>query len=82
METIDFIRYVLIPAILTYIGYNERDKMIQRQRLAMMLPKLDVESLLDKSKEVHTVEIREIYKNISRLEGKIDKIIDMLCNVK
>lgn len=78
MEILDFVRYILIPAILTYVGYNERDKMIQKQKLSVMLPKDDVQTLVEKGNEVHAVEIREIHKDINRLEVKIDKILDRL----
>lgn len=78
MEMIDFIRFVMIPTILTYIGYNERDKMIHRQKVLQTLPRDDIERLVDKSKEVHGVEIREIKSDIDRLESKIDKMIDLL----
>lgn len=80
MELLDLLKYFLVPALLCYIGYNEKDKMSMKTKVEKTSAKEDIEKLIDLKMVVHQVEIRDIKEDLRRLESKLDKVLDLLNN--
>lgn len=75
---IELLKYILIPILLCYIGYNEKDKSSMKTKVEKTVEKDDIEKLIDIKMMVHQVEIRDIKDDLRRIEGKLDKLIDSL----
>lgn len=80
MELLDLLKYFIVPALLAYAAYNERDKQTMRQVTQKTMPKEDIEKLIDLKLLVHQIEINEIKGDLARIENKLDKIVDLLNN--
>lgn len=76
MDLIDFCKYVVIPLLLAYIGFNEKDKRMIKKTLEKTAPKNEVEKLIDLKMQIHQVEIREMKGDLARIESKLDRLID------
>ncbi len=80
MELYDLIKFVLLPVMLCYIGFNERDKINMKSKLEHMVSKDDMEKFIDMKMMVHQVQIQDVEDRLERMEVKIDTIIDRLPN--
>lgn len=78
MELVDIIKYVVLPLLIAYVGYNEKDKRSMRKTIQETAPKSEIEKLIDLRMQVHQVEIREIKEDLARIERKLDKLLDRL----
>ena len=78
MEVLDLIKYILVPILLAYIGYNERDKLMIKQKLNKTPTRDDVNELIVTHLKEHAAEIRGLKGSHKRVETKIDKVIDLL----
>lgn len=66
----------IIPILLGYIAYNERDK--DNMRTKETVTKEEVEKLVDLKLVEHRVEIKEIKEDIREVKNKLDKVIEIL----
>lgn len=82
MELIEIMKIILIPMLLAYVGYNEKHKASLNLRLQGAISRSELERAVEQSKEVHAVQIRELQYDISKLEKKIDKLIEAITHVK
>ena len=78
MELYDLLKYVLLPVLLCYIGFNERDKSMMKAKSDTYMPKADVEKMIDMKLEVHNVQIQDIKDDLDRIETKLDMILERL----
>ena len=80
MELYDLLKFVLLPVMLCYIGFNERDKGTMRTKIENTSPKNDVEKLIDMKMQVHQVQIQDIKEDLERIEAKLDTILARLAS--
>ena len=66
----------LLPLIIAYVAYNERDKIKIRARNVMS--REETEKLIDLKMIENRVVIREIKEDVTELKGKLDQIIKLL----
>ena len=66
----------IVPILLGYIAYNERDK--DNMRTKETVTKEEVEKLVDLKLVEHRVEIKEIKEDIREVKNKLDKVIEIL----
>lgn len=78
MELLDLLKYFLVPCLLCYIGYNEKDKFSMKNKVEKTIEKDDIEKLIDLKMVVHQVEISGIKEDLRRIESKLDKLLDNL----
>ena len=78
MELYDLLKFVLLPVMLCYIGFNERDKMSMKTKIENTSPRNDIEKLIDMKMQVHQVQIQDIKEDLERIEAKLDTILDRL----
>lgn len=64
--------------MLAYVGYNERDKHMTKQRLNKAVSREDVNELILMSLKEHAVEIKSLKSTNTRLERKVDQVISLL----
>ena len=78
MELWQLLLYVLMPILVAYVGYNERDKSMMKQKLDQTHSKSETEHLIElKNKPIEVLQ-QEACKDIQRCNDKLDKIEDML----
>ncbi len=78
MDLFDILKYILIPVVLCYIGFNEKDKSMIKTKVDKSLPKDDIERLIDLKMKVHQVQIQDIKEDLNRIESKLDLILNKL----
>lgn len=78
MEIYDLLKYVVLPVVLCYIGFNERDKSVMKYKLDNSISKLDVEKLIDIKIAVHQVQIQDIKDDLVRIESKLDMLLERM----
>lgn len=78
MDLYDVFKWVLLPIILAYIGYNERDKVHMRSRVDTMMTTEEVEKMIDLKTATQQVQIQDIKDDLIRIESKLDKVLDKL----
>ena len=74
--TIEQMLIAIVPILLGYIAYNERDK--DNMRTKETVTKEEVEKLVDLKLVEHRVEIKEIKEDIREVKNKLDKVIEIL----
>ncbi len=78
MDILTLVKYILLPILLTYLAYNERDKMAMKQKLNKTLDKQDISDLIDRDAKEQAAEIRALHRQQQNMETKIDKIVTIL----
>ena len=78
MEVIDILKHLIIPCLLLYIGYNERDKHKMKDKTEHDMSREETEKLIDMKLEVPKVKIREIKGDLVRIEAKLDMILNRI----
>ncbi len=70
--------YVILPILVTYMGYNERDKAAMKKELRDTYSKDNTEHLIDlKNKPIEVLQ-QETIKDVKEVGTKLDKIEDLL----
>lgn len=80
MDLVTILQSILIPAIIAYALYNERDKNRVKNKIDKTYLKEDIEKIIDLKMRSRDVQIENIEDNLQRIEAKLDKIIDKLLN--
>lgn len=80
MDYFTLAKDILIPILLGYVAYNEKDKTNMKQKIEVTSPKTDVENLIDLKMQRHQVEIASIKEDLKRIETKLDRLIDRLAS--
>jgi hypothetical protein len=78
MSLMEILQGILIPLIVVYITYNERDKMNLKNKSMSVMQKDEIEKLIDLKLAVSQVQILSIKDDLDRIEDKIDKLIDRM----
>jgi hypothetical protein len=78
MSLMEILQGILIPLIVGYITYNERDKMNLKNKSMSVMQKDEIEKLIDLKLAVSQVQILSIKDDLDRIEDKIDKLIDRM----
>jgi hypothetical protein len=78
VDLYDLLKFILLPVILFYIGFNERDKLNMKLKLEKTSVKEEVEKLIDLKMNVHQVQIQDIKDDLHRIETKLDVVLEKL----
>lgn len=79
MEVINIITTIIIPILLGYAAYNERDKVMIKQEVRVqkeLASKIESEVKVLKSQRV------DLKEDLERIEKKVDKLLDKLIDHK
>ena len=76
VEIIDVFRFMLLPLLLLYIGYNEKSKTALSLRLSEAVSRTELERAVNQAKEIQAIQNIENKEDIKRLEGKVDRLLE------
>ena len=82
MEMLDILKFVILPMLIAYVGFNEKHKANLANRLNGAISRAELERAVEQAKEIHSIQIKEIQYDINKLEKKIDKLIEALTHFK
>jgi len=66
----------LLPMLIAYVAYNERDKL--KMRTKPVMSREETEKLIDLKMIENRIVIREIKEDVQELKGKLDEVIRIL----
>ena len=78
MDIWQILLYILLPLLIAYAGFNERDKNNMKHRLNETMDQDEIEHLIElKNRPMEVLQV-ETAKDIKQCNRKLDKIEDML----
>ena len=69
---------IIVPVVLGYIAWNERDKKVMREKIQQKIDKDEAKELMDLKIAPVNVRSQEIKENLIKIETKINRILDKL----
>jgi hypothetical protein len=78
MDAWQAVIYIVVPVLLGYIGYNERDKGTMKQKMDKTLCKNEVEHLIDLKNKPMEVLQNETSDDVKECKLKLDKLEDLM----
>ncbi len=78
MDLAELLKWVILPVLLAYIGYNEHDKVSIKNDVDKTMSKEEVEQFVDLKIEPHNVQIQDIKADLDKIDSKLDKVLDKL----
>ena len=70
--------YIVLPILVAYVGYNERDKSSMKHTINKTLDQDKTEHLIDLKNRPMEIMQQEAAKDIKECNTKLDKIEDMI----
>lgn len=78
MDIIEIVKYVIVTGIIPFGVYVVREISMVKERLADKMSSVEVEKLIDLKQQVLDVRQQELKDDLTRIENKIDRLLDKL----
>lgn len=78
MDLAELIKWILLPIVLAYVGYSEKDRYDMRQKMYKLIEREEAQNLIDLKMESSKNEIKDLKEDLNRIEDKLDKILDRM----
>jgi len=78
MDILQIIQYVIVTVVIPFGVYVVREISIVKERLAEKPSNAEVEKLIDLKQQVLDVRQQELKDDLTRIENKIDRLLDKL----
>jgi len=78
MDILQIIQYVIATVVVPFGVYVVREISMVKERLADKMSNAEVEKLIDLKQQVLDVRQQELKDDLTRIENKIDRLLDKL----